>query len=333
MSPIWRTYAAMLITVMWLRGVAGAHEVRPAYVEITEDATRDVHVVWKQPTTGQLVVPLSPVLSSGWLQADASSQTVSDSLLIRQWRISAPHAPLHGQTLTIQGLDKTVTDVLARVTFSNGATINKLIKPDHAVIELLQPGRSTLPVIEYLELGLMHIWLGMDHLLYVFGLMLLVQGTRTLLKTITAFTVAHSITLAAAALHFVDVPAAQIEVVIALSIVCVAVELVHLRRGEGGLGSRWPWLIAFTFGLLHGFAFAGGLAEIGLPSDAIPTALLLFNLGIEAGQLVFVGTMLLALGSLERITPASADWVPRLSPYVIGSLAAMWCIERTMRVF
>jgi len=332
MSSI-RTYAGILLAVMWLRGVAAAHDVRPAYLEITEDATRDVHVVWKQPTAGQMVLPLYPALSSGWLQADAASQTVSDSLLIRQWHISAPHAPLHGQTLTIGGLDKTITDVLARIRFANGATVSKLIKFGHPTLELLQPGKSTLPVAEYLELGMMHIWRGIDHLLYVFGLMLLVQGTRTLLKTITAFTVAHSITLAAAALHLVDVPAAQIEVVIALSIVYVAVELVHVHRGEGGLASRCPWLIAFTFGLLHGFAFAGGLAQIGLPSDAIPMALLLFNLGIEAGQLLFVATVLLAFGSLKRMAPASAYWVPTLSPYVIGSLAAMWCLERAIRVF
>lgn len=326
------SWAGLLIPVFWLHGVAAAHEIRPAYLEITEDAAQHVHVLWKQPTAGQMMLPLAPVLSSGWLEAQRSSQTVADGLLLRQWDIVAPREPLHGQTLTIEGLDKTVTDVLARITFANGATLSRLIKPDHPVLTLLQPGKSTLPVAEYLQLGVMHIWLGIDHLLYVFGLMLLVQRTRVLLKTITAFTVAHSITLAAAALHFVTVPAAQIEVVIALSIVYVAVELVHVHRGEEGLASRSPWVVAFTFGLLHGFAFAGGLAEIGLPSGAIPAALLLFNLGIEAGQVAFVCVVLLVLAGLKRLLPASAIWVPRLSPYVIGSLASMWCIERALRV-
>ncbi len=325
-------YLCCLVVLAMVRAVA-AHEIRPAYLEINEDATQHVHILWKQPVAGQFALPLTPRLSSGWLNEDASSESASNSFLIRQWDIDPPHDRLHGQTLTIEGLEKSVTDVLTRITFASGTTVSKLVTPDHPSVKLLQPGKSTLPVTQYLKLGVTHIWFGIDHLLYVFGLMLLVRDTRTLVKTITAFTAAHSVTLAAAALKLVEVRAAQIEVVIALSIVYVAVELVHVRRGAAGLATTYPWLVAFTFGLLHGFAFAGGLADIGLPSDAIPAALLLFNLGIEAGQLTFVCAVLLTLGGLTRVVPESAHWVPRLSPYVIGSLASLWCIERALRMF
>ena len=191
-----RRYLCWLVVLAALRGVAGAHEIRPAYLEISEDAAQHVHVLWKQPVAGQFSLPLTPTLSSGWLNADASSQAFSNSFMIRQWNIAPPHDRLHGQTLTIEGLEKTVTDVLTRITFANGTTVNRLVKPDHPSLELLQPGKSTLPVTEYLKLGVTHIWLGIDHLLYVFGLMLLVRDTRTLVKTITAFTAAHSVTLA-----------------------------------------------------------------------------------------------------------------------------------------
>ena len=185
---------------------------------------------------------------------------------------------------------------------------------------------------EYLELGFTHIWSGVDHLLYVFGLMLLVRNGRTLVKTITGFTLAHSITLAAAALGYVNVPAAPVEAVIALSIIYVAAEVVHARQGRTSLAQRAPWIVAFGFGLLHGLGFAGALSEVGLPAHAIPTALLLFNVGIEIGQLSFVGLLLIAARALQRTAPATVrrlEWVP---PYAIGSLASFWFLERIQAV-
>lgn len=323
----------LLILALLASLTVQAHEVRPAYLEIKESAGSKIDVMWKQPAAGRLSLSLAPKLSSGWLTEQTARQTVTDSFLIRQWQITDPAVPLHGQKLKIDGLEKTITDVLVRITFANGTTVSQLLKPDNPQMEVLQPGRSTLPVAEYFQLGVTHIWQGVDHLLYVFGLMLLVSGIRPLIKTITAFTLAHSITLAGAALKLVEVRPANVELVIALSIVYVAVELVHLRRGNPGLAARAPWLVAFSFGLLHGFGFAGALTEIGLPQDAIPAALLLFNVGIEAGQLAFVFLVLGLIAALKRIKPWLEQQISRLAPYLIGTLASFWCVERAVHIF
>jgi hydrogenase/urease accessory protein HupE len=320
----------LLLAVPWL---ANAHEVRPAYLEITENSAGRVHVLWKQPTAGRLSLPLKPRLSSGWLDEAATSSVFTESYLLRRWEIPAPVGALDGQTLTVEGLDRTITDVLVRIAFADGDTRDHLLKPDHPSLAIAHEGQSSLPVGDYFQLGVTHIWLGIDHLLYVFGLMLLVNGMKTLLKTITAFTVAHSITLAGAALGYVDLSPRPIEAVIALSIVYVAVELVYLHRGRPGFACRYPWAVAFAFGLLHGFGFAGALAEVGLPTDAIPLALLLFNLGIEAGQVAFVLAVLLSLKGIAALLPRAAAWVPRTAPHAIGTLAAFWCLERLEFMF
>ncbi|MCC4116866.1 HupE/UreJ family protein [Aromatoleum toluclasticum] len=324
---------ALLFAALLSPLTASAHEVRPAYLEIREDAAHNIDALWKQPAAGRMSLPLAPKLSAGWLRADTARQTVTDSFVIQQWHLDAPAEPLHGQQLTIEGLDRSITDVLVRITFANGETVSRVLKPDNAGMEVLQPGRSTLPAAEYFQLGVTHIWQGVDHLLYVFGLLLLVRGARPLVRTITAFTLAHSLTLAAAALKLVEVRPAVVELVIALSIVYVAVELLHLRQGRPGLASRAPWVVAFSFGLLHGFGFAGALADVGLPPDAIPAALLLFNVGIEAGQLAFVFAALGAIAGLRRIVPWIEQTVARLAPWVIGSLASFWCVERAVHIF
>jgi hydrogenase/urease accessory protein HupE len=179
---------------------------------------------------------------------------------------------------------------------------------------------------EYLVLGFHHILLGIDHLLFVLALLMLVPNMRTLVWTITSFTLAHSLTLAAATLGWVHVPQAPVEAVIALSILFVAMEIVHWRQGRPGLTRRWPWLVAFTFGLLHGFGFAGALSEIGLPEHAIPLALLFFNVGVELGQLLFIGAVIAVSLVLKRIT--WPGWAWRVPVYTIGSLAAFWTIQR-----
>jgi hydrogenase/urease accessory protein HupE len=189
-------------------------------------------------------------------------------------------------------------------------------------------------------LGVEHILFGVDHLLFVLALLILVKGWRKLVGTITAFTVAHSVTLAAATLGFVHVPAKPVEATIALSIVFVACEIVHGRRGRSGLTEGWPWVIAFSFGLLHGFGFAGALREVGLPQNTIPLALLFFNIGVELGQLLFIGVVMAVIFVAVRaarkfsqwdVTPQSAfAWCENISAYAIGGVAAFWLIERTL---
>jgi hypothetical protein len=240
---------------------------------------------------------------------------------------------LAGATVEVQGLERTITDVLLRVVYANGTELTQLLNPAAPRLRLPSATKANLPIRQYLELGFTHIWSGIDHLLYIFGLVLLVRDTRTLVKTITGFTVAHSITLAAATLGYVHVPTAPVEATIALSIVYVAAEVMHARQGHTSLARRAPWVIAFGFGLLHGLGFAGALSEVGLPAHAIPMALLLFNIGIEVGQLTFVALLLLAAKALWRITPklvGRLSWAP---PYVIGSLASFWLIERFQVIF
>ena len=178
----------------------------------------------------------------------------------------------------------------------------------------------------YTLLGIEHILLGIDHLLFVLALLMLVPNMRTLVWTITSFTLAHSLTLAAATLGWVNVPQKPVEAVIALSILFVAMEIVHWRQGKPGITRRMPWLVAFTFGLLHGFGFAGALNEIGLPEHAIPPALLFFNVGVELGQLAFIAAVLLAWAVLKRLN--WPQWAWRVPVYAIGSMAAFWTIER-----
>jgi hydrogenase/urease accessory protein HupE len=180
----------------------------------------------------------------------------------------------------------------------------------------------------YLKLGIEHILSGVDHLLFVLALLMLCRGTMQLVKTITAFTVAHSITLALATLGIVQVPQRPVEAVIALSIVFVASEIAHEGQGRAGWTRRWPWLVAFSFGLLHGFGFAGALREVGLPEQAIPLALLCFNLGVEVGQLTFLAVALPLLAWLRRSALAQTAWAWRLPAYGIGCVAAFWTIER-----
>jgi hydrogenase/urease accessory protein HupE len=184
----------------------------------------------------------------------------------------------------------------------------------------------------YLRLGTEHIWGGIDHLLFILALLIVVKGTRRLVATVTAFTLAHSLTLAAATLGFVHVPQAPIEAAIALSIVFVACEIVHSRQNRPGLTERWPWLVAFAFGLLHGFGFASALNEVGLPQNAIPVALLFFNLGVEVGQLLFIAAVLAVIALTRKLarsfTVSPPRWAWRLPPYAIGGVAAFWLIQR-----
>jgi len=189
-----------------------------------------------------------------------------------------------------------------------------------------------LAVLAYLRLGIEHILTGIDHLAFVLGLTLLVQRKTTLIKTITAFTVAHSVTLALTTLHLIKVRPPVIESLVALSVLFVAVELVHSYRGRSTLAARLPWLIAFLFGLLHGCAFAGALAEVGLPRDAIPLSLFLFNVGVEIGQLMFIAVIIGIGWMLTRLPWRMPHWMRWVPPYAIGSLSAFWFIERLQAI-
>jgi hypothetical protein len=247
---------------------------------------------------------------------------------------------LSGGKVHISGLAATMTDVLARIENLDGTTQVTRITPSSPSFVVSAAPSALNVMVTYLVLGVEHILFGVDHLLFVLALLILVKGWRKLVGTITAFTIAHSITLAAATLGFVHVPSKPVEATIALSIVFVACEIVHRRQGRVGLTEMWPWVIAFSFGLLHGLGFASALREVGLPQNAIPLALLFFNVGVELGQLLFISVVMAVITLVVRaarkfsrwnIAPQSAfTWCENISAYAIGSVAAFWLIQRTM---
>ena len=252
---------------------------------------------------------------------------MTDNAMVQTWRISVAE-PLAGQMVRIDGLASTMTDALVRIEFIDGGEWIGRLTPGapQATIPARQDGWAVAAT--YLKLGVEHIMLGIDHLLFVLALILIAPSTRQLILAITAFTVAHSITLAAATLGFVNVPPPPIEAAIALSIAFVAAEIIRAREGKAGIAARAPWVVAFAFGLLHGFGFAGALSEVGLPAGHIPLALLFFNVGVEIGQLLFVAVVL-ALAALFRLAQRPLPrWAALAPPYLIGTLAMFWVIQR-----
>ena len=323
-----------LALVFLINQPISAHEIRPAYLEITEKSANQFDVLWKQPSNGTLALHLVPKLSNGLLDAKPQRETSANSFLVRRWEnLNASKDSFDGAEIKIEGLENTITDALINVSFLNGQQIQEVLKPGQNSFEIHLTGTGKLPVFAYTKLGIEHILTGYDHLSFVLGLLLLVNNRWKLLKTITAFTVAHSITLALAALGFVDIKPAIVEALVALSIVFVAVEVVRYYQGVHGLTVKYPWLIAFVFGLLHGFAFAGSLAEIGLPPTNIPGALLLFNIGVEIGQLIFVVAVLIIHILIKRTIRSLPSWSKWLTPYGIGSFASFWMIERIHLLF
>ena len=284
------TIAALLLLL--LATAAAAHETRPAYLQISETGRGRFDVVWKVPRRGEMVLGLQVEWPEACNSAGPLSRQALGNALVERRVIDCRSAGLKGQRIGIDGLANTITDALVRIAFADGTTWTHRLTPQQpsVVIPSAQSMASVSAV--YFGLGVEHILTGPDHLLFVLAMLVITQGLWGLVKTVTAFTVAHSITLGLAALGFIHVPQAPVEAVIALSIVFVAAEIVHGWQGREGIAAQAPWIIAFTFGLLHGFGFAGALSEIGLPQGHIPLALLFFNLGVEAGQLLFIGGIL-----------------------------------------
>jgi hypothetical protein len=317
----------LLVAVRLLSVTCIAHEVRPSYLEVREDRPGEFEALFKTPMRGDLRLSLSATFSG---RADAfvpiTTRTTGDAA-IQTWRFRMLD-PLRGQTVGIAGLENTMTDALVRVAFLDGTSWMRRLTPQEpsATIPALQSWWSV--AVLYLKLGVEHILLGIDHLLFVLALLLITRGAWLLIKTVTAFTLAHSITLALATLGYVHVPSAPVEALIASSIAFVAVEIVRLWQGHEGLTARAPWVVAFTFGLLHGLGFAGALSEVGLPEGQIPAALLFFNIGVEIGQLLFIAAMLSLGAAIRRIPIPWPRWAVLAMPYTIGSIAMFWVIER-----
>lgn len=318
----------LLLAMFLLPGYGQAHESRPGYLELIETGENVYTLTWKVPRRGDLILSLKPVLPDTCRDLAPATREITPGGLIVRRNLDCSAGDLRGREIRIDGLTGSITDVLARVTPSSGDTQTVILKPDAPSFVIAAEQTATDVFIAYLVLGTEHILFGIDHLLFVLGLLLLVKGVGRLVKTITAFTLAHSLTLGAAALGVVNVPQAPVEAVIGLSILFLATELVKRQRGRTGLAERSPWLVALSFGLLHGFGFAGALAEIGLPQSAIPLALFSFNLGVEVGQLLFVFAALLVIALLRKLPDAWPAWVQFAPAYGIGGMAAFWTIQR-----
>lgn len=324
-----RFLVGLLLAVLLAAG-AQAHEVRPAYLQIDQAGADRYTVIWRTPLLSG--APLPVVLT---LPADArtlsgpGTQDMPGSTIER--RIVEVPGGLAGKRIDFVGLQATITDVLARITI-DGVTTTTMVRPSEPWLDVQAEQGPFAVALTYLHQGVAHILFGFDHLLFVAALMLIVRDWRMLVKTVTAFTVAHSITLALATLGLVRLPSGPVETMIALSILLVAVEAVHLRRGRTSLATEWPWLVAFAFGLLHGFGFAGALADLGLPKGDIPLALLFFNAGVEVGQLLFIAAILAVTALLRRIV-AIPRQAPLAAAYAIGIVASFWCFERLDAMF
>jgi hydrogenase/urease accessory protein HupE len=327
-----KKYFLHVIVGILLPALLWAHEIRPGYLEIKEGADHSLQITWKQPATGDYTIPLHPAISTGWMIDSLGNISYAQSYLIKRWQIPPNHAPLDKQTISIAGLEKTITDVLVQVTLLNNISFTYLIKPVQPFVNLNLSKPQSPPVWQYIQLGIFHIWSGYDHLLFVLALLLLVKKRSRLVWTITAFTVAHSITLALATLHIIKVSASFTEAAIALSIAFLAVELLRHYRGINGFAYYFPWLASFLFGLLHGLGFASALQDVGLPENNIPLALFLFNVGVEAGQLAFVFVMLLLIAGIRRLQFQLPQWIYTAPAYLIGVMAMYWFIERVASI-
>ena len=320
-----RLFLALLV-LLGISLPVSAHEVRPAYLEVTETAPETFAVTWKQPVLDGKRLKLDPVFPEG-CERERERADAAGGTLIQRWEMQCNLSTGH---IEIAGLERTLTDAFVRVDRLTGDDLSAVLRPGALRLDLSSP--TGAPTATYFRIGVEHILFGFDHLLFVLGLVLLVRP-RQLLATVTAFTLAHSLTLAAASLGGITLPGPPVEIVIAMSIALLGAETIYRNRGHETLSQRKPWLIAFGFGLIHGFGFAGALAEIGLPKGAEVLALLLFNLGVEAGQVAFVGAVLLLVFLATRLARLPLAPARIIAAYGIGITGAYWAIERVVNVF
>jgi hydrogenase/urease accessory protein HupE len=310
---------------------ASADDFRPAYLQITQHNATTYDVLWKVPARGpDAALKIHPAFPPGTINLTQQRGSYVNGVAVQRWRIKVPGG-LEGKAVTFPGLSEVRIDVLARLARADGTVQLERILPGNPQFRVKASPGAFEVVRTYLLLGIEHILTGFDHLCFVLALVMIVGFNRRLFWTVTAFTLAHSITLALATTGVIHVPRPPVEATIALSIVFVASEIIQQQRGREGLAARRPWLVAFTFGLLHGLGFASALAEIGLPANSIPLALLFFNIGVELGQLLFIAAVFAAARLLLLLVKASHLDLRRAAivpAYLIGGTASYWVVER-----
>ena len=319
---------AFSLPLLLLSSELPAHPLAPGLLELHEQAAGEVHVRFRVSRLRPRGSDLTPALPASCPPSSQQRASEDGSAVTFEWTLQCAGESLGGQRVGVDGIGRAKVDVLLRVVLRDDRVISRILNSSEP--DLLIPGRQSRARVmrDYTGLGIAHILGGLDHLLFVFGLLILVTGARALIETITAFTLGHSITLSLAALGLANVPSRPVELLIALSVLLLAVEIARPKAAARGRLARRPWLMAASFGLLHGMGFAGALREIGLPQEEIPLALFSFNIGIEIGQLAFVATVLVLRRALRAPLDRAPAWLARVPAYAIGSAAAFWCIER-----
>jgi len=323
---------ALVASALAIASAAWSHEIRPGYLELRESQDGSYELLWKKPAGGEIEIRIAPVIPEGCRLLTPDRQQITPGAALARGTLQC-EGGIAGKTLRVAGLEATVTDVLIRIHHADGRVESHLLRPSSPTTTLGAITTAGGRGLAYLRLGVEHILLGVDHLLFILGLLLIVSDRMMLVKTITSFTLAHSITLAIATLGYASAPLPPLNAAIALSILFLGPEIVRVWRGETSFTIRHPWIVAFAFGLLHGFGFASGLTTMGLPRAEIPLALLLFNVGVELGQVFFVALVLLLERSFRTLEIRWPRFAAALPGYAVGSLGAYWTIQRTLLLF
>ncbi len=306
---------------------AHADELRPAYIEMTEQSPGQWLLLWKASANSRLGHSGEVTIPDNCKMERERRREFAGGNILTRFSLRCDGS-VQRKTIGLKGLELSTTDALVRIAPIDGAMQTVRLTPDQPTATLAKPSIISNVAATYTILGFEHILLGFDHLFFVLALVLLLKGGWLVAKTVTAFTIAHSLTLAGTTLGLLSLPSRPVEAVIALSIVFLAVEVVKSGPGDLRLSERFPWIVAFLFGLLHGFGFAGALAEIGLPENDVPLALLTFNLGVEIGQLAIVAAGLAALYGIRRMRDQWLQPTRTAMAYGIGIIATYWFVER-----
>lgn len=329
-----RRLLALVGLLVALAGPAAPHALQPGFLELKALGGDAWRVYWKVPTAGAGPLPIDALLPETCAPRQAEALRFDGAAFVAEWVATCPEG-LEGGEVRVEGLELTQTDVLVRYELAPGAAESQRLTAATTAFTVPSPQGRLGVLSTYFALGVDHILRGVDHLMFVFALILLIRSRRRLVAAVTAFTVAHSLSLAAAALGWIVVPAPPVEAVVALSIMFLAAELLRPAGAEAGLTERFPWVVAFGFGLLHGLGFARALLDVGLPEGEVPLALFAFNLGVEAGQLMFIALVLVVGALLGRLYPLMVAGATRPGgrglgalSYSMGGIAAAWFVGR-----
>jgi hydrogenase/urease accessory protein HupE len=322
-----------LLLAVGVAGQAWAHESQPGLLEVRQLTSDRYEVLWRAPIYFGAAHPAQVQLPPSWQVIGAPTVRQLPDSALHRWVVRVPDGAIDGSVIRLPGLETTITDVFVRLARLDGSEVSQVLRPTQPWVELRGERPWYVSSGEYLVLGFNHILMGIDHLLFVLGLLIIVGHRHMLVRTITAFTVAHSITLALATLGYARIPTPPLNAAIALSILFLGPEIVRVWRGETSFTIEHPWVVAFAFGLLHGFGFASGLSTVGMPKAEIPLALLMFNIGVEVGQIAFVILVLSLYRALRQLQFRWPHWVEFVPGYVIGSLGAYWTIQRAAMLF